>query len=65
LRWAVLNKARMIKGLSPEEFKELSPAAINDIIKDPQLIEIVSNPSRSYTDEEFKLLIDKVTKFGS
>ncbi len=64
VKWAVLNKTRMVKGLSPEEFKELSPAAINDIIKDPQLIELVRNPSRSYSYDELKLIMEKISKFG-
>lgn len=64
IRWAILNKARMVKGLSPEEFKELSPTAVNDIIHDPQLIELVRNPNQTFTEEEFKILMDKVTSFG-
>jgi hypothetical protein len=64
LRWAILNKARMERGLSPEEFKELSEPAVNDIIKDQQLIELIRNPSRTFTDEELKVLINKVMKFG-
>jgi hypothetical protein len=64
VRWAILNKARMSKGLSPEEFKDLSPAAIDDIIKDQQLIDLVRNPNRTITEEEFKVIIEKTTKFG-
>jgi hypothetical protein len=64
VRWAILNKARMSKGLSPEEFKDLSPAAIDDIIKDQQLIDLVRNPNRTFTEEEFKVIIEKTTKFG-
>ena len=63
-RWAILNKARMYKGLSPEEFKELSPTAVNDIIKDPQLIDLVRNESRSYSEEELKMMMEKINKFG-
>ncbi len=64
LKWAVLNKSRMMKGLSPEEFKELNEAAVNDIIKDQQLIELVRNPSRTYSDDEFRMIMEKVAKFG-
>ena len=64
LRWAILNKARMERGLSPEEFKELSEPAVNDIIKDQQLIGLVRNPNRTFSDEELKVVIEKVMKFG-
>jgi hypothetical protein len=64
LKWAVLNKTRMTKGLSPEEFKELNDAAVNDIIKDQQLIGLVRNPSRTYSDDEFRIIMEKVAKFG-
>jgi hypothetical protein len=64
IRWAILNKARMSRGLAPEEFKELSPQAVNDIIKDPQLIDIVRNEGRTYTEDEIRIIMDKTTKFG-
>jgi len=64
LRWALLNKTRMSKGLSPEEFKELSDPAVNDIIKDPQLVELVRNQSRTYNNEELKIIMEKISKFG-
>jgi hypothetical protein len=64
VRWAILNKARMSRGLSPEEFKELGTTAVNDIIKDPQLIDIVRNQGRTYTEQELKIILDKATKFG-
>ena len=63
IRWAVLNKARMSRGLSPEEFQALSAAEVNNIIKDPQLIEVATNPARTFTDEEIKVIMEKISKF--
>jgi hypothetical protein len=64
VRWAILSKARLSRGLSPEEFQALSPQEVNNIIKDPLLIEIARNPNRTTTDEEMKMVMDKVSRFG-
>lgn len=64
IRWAILNKARMHRGLSPEEFQRLSTVEVDGIIKDPQLIDVVRNKDRTFTDEEFRIVMEKTTKFG-
>ena len=55
-----MNKTRMLKGLSPEEFKELSTAAVNDIIKDQQLIDLVRNTNQTYKRDSNILDIIKI-----
>ncbi len=64
IKWAVLSKIRLIRGLSPEEFQVLSAAEINNMISDPQLIELVKNPNRTFTDEEIRYLMEKISKIG-
>jgi len=63
VRWAILNKARLSRGLSPEEFKALSAQEVNNIIKDPLLTDIARNPQRTCTDEEMKIVMEKISKF--
>ena len=64
IRWAILNKARMSRGLSPEEFQALNAADVDALIKDPQLIDVVRNQNRVFTDDELRFVMDKTTKFG-
>jgi hypothetical protein len=62
VRWAILSKARLSRGLSPEEFQALSANEVNDMIKDSQLIDIVRNPSRQVTDDEMRIIMQKMAK---
>lgn len=62
MRWAILNKARMSRGLSPEEFQALSVQEVNNIIKDPLLIDIARNPNRTCTDEEMNSVMERISK---
>ena len=62
IRWAILNKARLSRGLSPEEFQALNANEVNNMIKDPQLIDIIRNQSRTYTDEELKMIMRKMSE---
>jgi hypothetical protein len=64
LRRAILEKARMSKGLSPEEFKEVRPEQVARIIGDPQLIELAQNPNRAYTREELQMLAERIRRWG-
>jgi hypothetical protein len=61
VRWAILSKARLSRGLSPEEFQALSPNEVNNMIKDQQLIDIVRNPNKAVTDEEISMIMHKLS----
>jgi hypothetical protein len=63
IRRAMLEKARMSKGLSPEEFKEVRPDQLARIIGDPQLIELVQNLNRTYTREELQMLTERIRRW--
>ncbi len=60
IRWAILNKARLSRGLSPEEFQGLNANEVNNMIKDPLLVDVVRNPTRTFTDDELKVVMGKL-----
>lgn len=63
LRRAVLEKVRMDRGLSPEEFREVDPRDIDRLIGNPQLIQLVRDDKTSYSEEEIKRLVEIINKW--
>jgi hypothetical protein len=60
LRKAVLEKARLGRSLSPDEFDQLSAKVVDSLIRDNQLIELVRNETREYSDAELNALSQKI-----
>jgi hypothetical protein len=63
LQKSILEKVRLGRSLAPDEFSQLSPKVVDSFIRDQQLIELVRNESREYTDAELKALSDKIMAF--
>ncbi|MDP7264534.1 MAG: hypothetical protein QGH39_03140, partial [Candidatus Thermoplasmatota archaeon] len=63
LKRAVIEKVRMDRGLSPEEFREVDPRDIDRLIGNPQLIQLVRDDKISYSDEDFRRLIEIINKW--
>ncbi len=63
LRRAVIEKVRMDRGLSPEEFREVDPRDIDRLIGNPQLIQLVRDEKISYSPEDFRRLIEIINKW--
>jgi hypothetical protein len=60
LRKAVLEKVRLGRSLSPDEFGQLSPKVVDSFIRDQALIELVRNEAREYTDQELNMISEKI-----
>jgi hypothetical protein len=60
LRKAVLEKVRLGRSLSPDEFGQLSPKVVDSFIRDQALIELVRNQAREYTDQELNMISEKI-----
>ena len=63
LKRAVLEKVRMDRGLSPEEFREVDPRDIDRLIGNPQLIQLVRDDKVSYAEEEIRRLVEIINKW--
>lgn len=60
LRKSALEKVRLGRSLSPDEFAQLSPKVVDSFIRDPQLIDLVRNEGREYSDAELQNLSQKI-----
>ncbi|UCH88753.1 MAG: hypothetical protein JSV49_10985 [Thermoplasmata archaeon] len=60
LRKATLEKIRLGRSLSPDEFAQLSPKVVDSFIRDPQLIELVRNEGKDYSENELVALSQKI-----
>jgi hypothetical protein len=63
LRKSVLEKVRLGRSLSPEEFSQLSPKVVDSFIRDQQLVELVRNEGREYTEAELGALAEKIMAY--
>ncbi len=64
LRHAIIERVRMNRGLSTEEFQQLGPKAAETMIRDPYLLDVIKNEGRAYTDAEMKNIMDRVRKLA-
>jgi hypothetical protein len=60
LRKAALEKVRLTRSLAPDEFAQLSPKVVDSFIRDPQLIDLVRNEGRDYSEQELATLSEKI-----
>lgn len=63
LKRAVLEKVRMDRGLSPEEFREVDPRDVDRLIGNPQLIQLVRDDKITYTPEDIGRLLEIINKW--
>ena len=63
LKRGVLEKVRMDRGLSPEEFREVDPRDIDRLIGDPQLVQLVRDEKATYTNEDIKRIIEVINRW--
>ncbi len=64
LRRAILERVRIMKGLSPEEFNQVSVNAIVSSVRDPQLKDLIQNEGKTLTPDEVKSVAEKIRKYG-
>jgi len=60
VRVAVLAKTRMDRGLSPEEFEQLSDSVVNSMIKDKELLRFVRDTNKQWTEQDLKHISTKL-----
>jgi hypothetical protein len=65
VRRALLEKLRMQRGLSPEEFQALPPGSLASMISDPELRELLEYQDRLYPPERVRVFIDKISRIGA
>ena len=63
LKRSVLEKVRMDRGLSPEEFREVDPRDIDRLIGDPQLVQLVRDDKITYTNEDIKRILEVINRW--
>ncbi len=64
LRHSIIERVRMNRGLSTEEFQQLGPKAAEGMVRDPYLLDVIKNEGRTYTDAEMKNIMDRVRKLA-
>lgn len=64
LRRSLLEKIRLTRGLSPEEFEGLDNTKILVSVKDPELRQLITNESMTYPSQKVSELTDKIKRFG-
>jgi len=64
VRKALIEKTRMSRGLSPEEFQQIPQEKVNAMVRDPQLLELLTNQNRTFTEEELRKLMEKIKRIG-
>jgi hypothetical protein len=64
LRHAIIERVRMNRGLSSEEFQQLGPKAAETMVNDPYLLDVLKNEGRAYSDTEMKNIMDRVRKLA-
>ncbi len=64
-REAFMLKVRMMYSYSHEEMAALTPDQLRAMIKDKDLAELALNPSQSWTQQELRVLIQRVKEWGA
>ncbi len=64
-REAFMLKVRMMYSYSHEEMAVLTPDQLRAMIKDKDLAELALNPSQSWTQQELRVLIQRVKEWGA
>ncbi len=64
MRRAMLEKARLSRGLSPEEFNTLKQDEVSSIIDDPVLSEFVSNENKMYDTSGLQNLYNRIKSWS-
>jgi len=63
-RRATLLKVRMMYSYSDEEMASVPPEQLKAMIKDPDLIELTTNPNRTWTQQELRVLLQRIKDWG-
>lgn len=63
VRYIFLEKVRISHGLSIEEFKELSYDELEDLIRDPELVEFALDWKKKYYGQELENILLKIRDF--
>ncbi len=64
-RTALMLKVRMMYSYSTEEMAALQPDQIRAMIKDKDLTELALNPSQSWTQQELRVVIQRIKEWGA
>ena len=63
MKATVMRKLRMIKSLTHEELQALTQTQLASMIKDHEINELVLNEQREFTNEELRMLTEKLRKW--
>jgi hypothetical protein len=63
-RMALTEKVRMMYSYSPEEMTGLQPDQLRAMIKDTDLAELALNPQRTWSQQELRLVIQRIKEWG-
>ncbi len=63
-RRSLMLKVRMMFSYSEEEMATLSPDQLRAMIKEPDLVELVTNPNRQWSAQEVRVIIQRIKDWG-
>ncbi|MEW5760956.1 MAG: hypothetical protein AB1779_09340, partial [Candidatus Thermoplasmatota archaeon] len=64
LKKTVYDKVRIVYSLSKDEMAALTPHQLSAMIKDPIISEFALSVGRTYSQDELKMLGEKIRKWG-
>jgi len=64
MRRAALLKVRMMYSYSDEEMAAVPPEQLKAMIKDPDIVELATNPNRTWTQQELRVLLQRIKDWG-
>ena len=64
-RSALMLKVRMMYSYSAEEMAALQPDQLRAMIKDKDLMELALNPNQSWTQQELRVVIQRIKEWGA
>ena len=64
IRQAMLEKVRLSRGLSVDEFKDMDQTRVMALVKDPELRELIQNESAVWESQKISAVSEKIRRYG-
>ena len=64
VRESLMNKVRQVSDLTRDEMARKTPAEVQELVRDPRLIELLYSQQRSYSNEELRQTMQQIRRWG-